>query len=112
MVVFVGAVVVVFVGVVVVGATIVVVTATVGVVTATFVTTRCGAVVVEVVTATFVFLLFVVFLLFFVIVVFEVVELLLTVFPVLVDPVPVELVDSPNGRSSCAARKGLLEGLK
>ena len=30
----------------------------------------------------------------------------------LVDPVPVELVESPNGRSSCAARKGLLEGLK
>ena len=42
---------------------------------------------------------------------FEVVALLLAVFPVLVDPVPVEPVVSPNGRSSCAARAELLEGL-
>jgi hypothetical protein len=48
--------------------------------------------------------------------VFEVVALLLAVFPVLVDPVLadrvlVEPVGSPNGRSSCAARAELLEGL-
>jgi hypothetical protein len=64
--------------------------------------------------------------------VFEVVELLLTVFPAVVEPVVVdpvvtellvvdlvletpvlvETVGPPNGRSSCAARRGLLEGLR